>query len=222
MLFICGDTHRTIDIDKLYQYDFSKCTKNDFLVILGDFGGIWDNSADEYIDKLLKDFPMTILFVDGNHENFDKLYQYPIIEWNNGKVHKIRDRLLHLMRGEIFIIKNKRFFVFGGASSIDKNSRVPYISWWQQELPTNRELENALMNLEKYDNKVDYILTHCCSEKTMSKLTNVIYEFDILNKFFNIIEDDVSFEKWYFGHYHIDKDIDSKHSCLYNTIKRIL
>ena len=23
---------------------------------------------------------------------------------------------------------------------------------------------------------------------------------------------------WYFGHWHIDKDIDKKHTCLYNKI----
>ena len=30
----------------------------------------------------------TTLFVDGNHENFDRLYEYPVEEWHGGKVHK--------------------------------------------------------------------------------------------------------------------------------------
>ena len=40
-------------------------------------------------------------------------------EWNGGKAHKIRDSVLHLMRGEIFDIDNKKIFAFGGARSHD-------------------------------------------------------------------------------------------------------
>lgn len=43
----------------------------------------------------------TTLFVDGNHENFDRLSDYPIDTWNGGKVHKIRPSVIHLMRGQI-------------------------------------------------------------------------------------------------------------------------
>ena len=51
----------------------------------------------------------TTLFVDGNHENFTRLYNYPVEEWHGGKVHKIRDSVIHLMRGEIFDIDNKKY-----------------------------------------------------------------------------------------------------------------
>ena len=61
----------------------------------------------------------TTLFVDGNHENFDRLYSYPIIEWHGGKVHKINSSIFHLMRGEIYEIDNKKIFAFGGASCHD-------------------------------------------------------------------------------------------------------
>lgn len=29
---------------------------------------------------------------------------------------------------------------------------------------------------------------------------------------------DASFKHWYFGHYHLDKDIDGEFSCLYNRV----
>ena len=61
----------------------------------------------------------TTLFVDGNHENFERLYRYPVEEWHGGKIHKIRDSVIHLMRGETYDIDNKKFFVFGGAKSHD-------------------------------------------------------------------------------------------------------
>ena len=62
----------------------------------------------------------TTLFVDGNHENYTRLYNdYSVVEWHGGKVHKIRDSVLHLMRGEVFDIDGKTIFVFGGARSHD-------------------------------------------------------------------------------------------------------
>ena len=80
----------------------------------------------------------TTLFVDGKHENFTRLYNYPVEEWYGGKVHKIRDSVLHLMRGEICNIDNKNFFTFGGAKSHDI-----------QEGILNLDEEEKYMNIEK-------------------------------------------------------------------------
>ena len=112
----------------------------------------------------------TTLFVDGNHENFERLYKYPVEEWHGGKVHKIRDSVIHLMRGEIYDINNKKFFTFGGARSHDIRDgilnldeeekiyeyrkrrayfRIRDYSWWDLELPTEEEMQNGIKNLEK-------------------------------------------------------------------------
>lgn len=112
----------------------------------------------------------TTLFVDGNHENYTRLYNYPVEEWKGGNVHKIRNSVLHLMRGEVFDIDNKKFFVFGGARSHDIQDgilnldeeekiyeyrkrgaffRIRDFLWWDLELPTNEEMENGIKNLEK-------------------------------------------------------------------------
>ena len=95
----------------------------DFVIVCGDFGGIWDKDASggwetKMLDEL-ESKPFTTLFVDGNHENFDRLYSYPIEEWNGGKVHKIRPSVIHLMRGQVFTIAGKKIFTFGGAKSHD-------------------------------------------------------------------------------------------------------
>ena len=73
---------------------------------------------------LLSELPYTILFVDGNHENFDRLLsEFPIEDWNGGKVHKIRPNIIHLMRGHVFEIEGKRIFAMGGGYSVDKYMR---------------------------------------------------------------------------------------------------
>ena len=62
---------------------------------------MWDGTEEE--QKLLdwyNDKPWTTLFCDGNHDNFDLLSKHPVEEWNGGKVHRIRPKVLHLMRGQ--------------------------------------------------------------------------------------------------------------------------
>lgn len=128
MIYIFGDIHGEIEISKLNSKNFPESktlTKNDYVIILGDFGLVWDKSNEEkYWLKWLDNKPFTTLFLDGNHENFDILYDYPIENFKGGKVHKISDSVYHLIRGEIFEINDKSIFVMGGAESYDKEYRV--------------------------------------------------------------------------------------------------
>ena len=48
--------------------------RNDYMIICGDFGGLWDGGQkDQHWLDWLAEKPFTTLFVDGNHENFDLL-----------------------------------------------------------------------------------------------------------------------------------------------------
>ena len=86
---------------------------------MGDFG-IWnDTKKEKYNLDWLEDRSFTTLFVDGNHENFDRLYSMPAAKWRGGKVHFIRPSVIHLMRGQIFHIEGRTFWTFGGAGSHD-------------------------------------------------------------------------------------------------------
>ena len=121
VIYITGDTHA--DFTRLNEENFpiqKQMNKQDFLIICGDFGGVWSFEEESNREKQILDWlnsrNFTTLFVDGNHENYTRLYNYPIEEWNGGKVHKVRESVLHLMRGEVFNISGKKFFTFGGAS----------------------------------------------------------------------------------------------------------
>lgn len=188
MFYITGDTHA--DFSRLKENKFpiqSEMTKNDYIIIYGNFGGVWNYIVESIYEKHWLDWlnnkNFTTLFVDGNHENFERLYNYPVEEWHGGKVHKIRKSVIHLMRGEIFNIDNKKFFTFGGARSHDIRDgilnideyekiyeyqkrgayfRIRDYSWWDLELPTDGEMKNGINNLEKVNYKVDYIITYCC------------------------------------------------------------
>ena len=71
------------------------------------------------------------------------LKEYPVTLWNGGYVQKITDSVIHLMRGQVFTIEGKKIFVFGGAESIDKEYRIPGVSWWPQEIPSFKEMETG-------------------------------------------------------------------------------
>lgn len=100
-VFITGDIHGLIDIHKLPMYFGHKknLNKQDYLIICGDAGIVWDcQNQDAQVQSILQDLPVTTLFVDGNHENFVALNEYPVEKWHGGKVHFICDDIIHLMR----------------------------------------------------------------------------------------------------------------------------
>ena len=223
MIYVTGDTHQNINIKKLTIDFFPEqkfMTKNDYVIICGDFGCVWNGSnSDKYWQRWFDNKNFTTLFVDGNHENFNLIKQYPISEWNGGKVQFITPSIIHLMRGEIYNIDGYSFFAMGGASSHDIEFRTENISWWKDELPNDQEYENAFRNLEKHNNKVDFIISHCCSDNVQNMM-NSNYVHDKLTNFFRIIDETVEFKKWFFGHYHIDKDF-GKYRCLFEDVIKI-
>lgn len=176
-VYVTGGIHGKpvrLSKDNFYeQKDFSSIKDENIVIILGDFGLVWnrDNESkqEKYWLNWLNQKSFTTVFVDGNHENHKRLATYPIKQWHGGKVHEIRPNVLHLMRGEIFTIEDKRFFAFGGASShdiqdgildyndknwrekakeLDKQGKYMYrikdLSWWKEELPTDEEMQHGL------------------------------------------------------------------------------
>ena len=217
-LGITGDVHGDLGFKSIYK---AKKLGLDTLIICGDFGYIWDGRKREqkrldYLNKI----GIKVLFCDGNHENFNVLNSYPISEMYGGRVHKIRDNIIHLMRGEIYNIDNKSFFVFGGANSTDKEWRTENKTWWKEELPSEMEKLYGLANLNAHGNKVDYIITHTCYPSALLKVGGD-YRIDELSDFFNQIRVTVDYKYWYFGHMHQNAIIDDKTMCLYNNIMEV-
>ena len=247
MIYITGDTHGEFSRFTTSNFPEQKSmTKNDFVIVCGDFGGVWDNSPEEkhWLDWL-NCKPFTTLFVDGNHENFDLLGAMPEAEWNGGKVHFIRDSVIHLMRAQIFILDNKTFFTMGGASSHDISAgilelsdpdfkrkrkqldkqhamyRINHVSWWQEEMPSVDEYEAALDKLDAVDGEVDYILSHCGPSRIVDIIGQGLYQHDELTEFFDKLTEWVDFNHWFFGHYHDNRTILQKYTLLYEQIIKL-
>lgn len=250
MVFITGDTHGRFErfvLDDVFRKN--RLTREDYVIICGDFGGVWYNDYrhEKNLDNLAE-LPFTILFADGNHENYDLLETYPTGEWYGGKVHFIRKNVLHLMRGQIYDIEGKSFFVMGGAACHDIRDgvldvasphfeedfyrlrrrraqfRIKGVSWWPQELPTENELAEGWESLCARGKQVDVIISHCAPTKIqrdiVRKLRNDSYRENVLTDFLQKVHDECTFQEWYCGHYHKEMRF-GKVRVLYEEVLRL-
>ena len=220
MIYITGDTHG--DIVRFIENNMgdSEWTQRDTLIICGDFGFVFNESefTAEKLDYLGRK-PYNICFCDGNHENFQLLFEYPEEEWNGGRVHRIRDNIFHLMRGQIFSIEGRKFFTFGGAYSIDRYMRKLGVSYWDEEIPNDEDFKKATNNLKKHDFAVDYIITHTAPREIILRMGFAPDGHDMeLTGFLEWIMYKADFKKWFFGHWHTDKEITDKITAVYYKV----
>lgn len=229
MLYITGDTHGDI---LRFTGEGSFCRgnlkKDDIIIVCGDFGFIFypegTAGAERQKNELetLSKQPYTILWVDGNHENFDLLGRFPTEERYGGTVHKIRHNIFHLMRGHVYDIEGKTVFTMGGAYSIDRCARTLGRSYWEEELPSNSEYREATKNLRESGNKVDIIVTHTAPRRIIRSMGCYPDDHDMeLTGFFDWLTDEISFEKWFFGHWHTDKQINNRFRALWFDVVEV-
>ena len=230
-VWVCGDTHGMIDIAKVwYWIATEELTKDDIIIVAGDFGFIWGHKFKLALTQAFEKFKGEVCFVDGNHENFDILETLPIENRYGGKVRKVKDRVYNLLRGEVYTIEDKKIFTFGGGASCDKWRRTEFVSWWSQELPNKKEYDNGLKNLELHNNEIDFVITHSCPSfifeelaKVYSMSHKIVDEELPLRTYLEVISSNNKFTEWYFGHFHIDHSFKEKYHGVYNNPpKRII
>lgn len=229
MIYLTGDTHGGCDTKKLVSRKVAETIHaGDVLIICGDFGFVYDYKKESGKEKTwldwFKDRPWTTVFVDGNHECFPRLYAYPEKEWCGGKVHEIRPNLFHLIRGEMYTIEGHTFFAMGGARSHDRGpakgdtKAVIGKHWWPEEVASLEEQEKGLETLKAHENQVDYIITHCLPTRLQDRQTEGKFPPDEMSNYLEKIKDVATFEHWYCGHYHVDRDLTEDISILFNKI----
>lgn len=205
MIYITGDTHGFIERFRNNALGDAEWTKDDYLIVCGDFSFIYNNDETEKLelDELEKK-PYTILFVDGNHENFTVLNSLPVENWHGGKIHRIRKNIIHLMRCQIFEIEGKRFLTIGGAYSIDRSLRKKNVSYWDEELLSDSEYEEAV-ELIKQKREFDYVITHTAPSAVIKAMGYYVDAHDMrTTSLFDTISQNCNFIHWYFGHFHED------------------
>ena len=244
MVFLTGDCHGNFrKFGRRYFPGQETMDREDYMIICGDFGGIWADTPEErYWLDWLEDRPFTTLFVDGNHENFARLNALPVHDWHGGAVHHVRPHVLHLMRGQLYEIGGRAFFTMGGAQSHDIEDgildpaepdfqarqrelkhagrhrfRVLGRSWWPEELPSDAEYLIALETLERASWKTDYVITHCAPTHIALALDRH-NEPDALSNFLEMVDRRLAYTGWFFGHFHGNRVVTEKHILLWEQI----
>lgn len=224
MVYITGVTHG--DISWFKNPKLKKLGEKDILIICGDFGFLWNpkSEAEKKNLEILKSKKYTICFLDGAHENFDMLDAYTPYRWKGGNAHKIANNIFHLMRGEIFTLDNKTFFVMGGGESDDRDMREPGVSWWEEEMPNAEEIKNAEDNLKDANYNVNYILSYEAPAVAKDFLKLHLKEaakISPLNTYLQELTKNVDYYHWYFGSLHTDLQISKKMTAVFNEIHEI-
>lgn len=161
-------------------------TRDDFMIICGDFGGVWEGGKKDArsLDRL-ENLPIYHIVCQREPRKLRPAQEIPHRGMERRKSPADSASCNHLMRGQVFDLQGYSFFTMGGARSHDIDDgilnpkaldfeeqywalrrmgarfRVNHHSWWKQELPSKSEYEEARRNLERIHYKVDYVVTHC-------------------------------------------------------------
>jgi hypothetical protein len=221
MLYVTGDIHG--DMTRFHAPELKKLKKADTLFICGDFGFIWDGNSSEKTElKTIGKMRYTVCFLDGAHENFELLNQYPISDFHGGKAQQISGNLWHLLRGEIYDFAGKSVFSMGGGVSPDDDFRDEIGNNAELQVPSREELLKANAALSAVQGHVDFILTHEPPMKIKSflrlKNPTLTTEPSGLNTYFEELGKACTFTRWYFGSMHLDKLISTTHAAVFRKI----
>jgi len=236
MIFVTGDTHSDVDhlcSDAVYRVakSYRKEGEENYIIVAGDFGFVWDveeSDGEREIYRVLKALPFEkVLFLDGNHENFDRLDALPKTTWCGGEVGVVRDHIYHLRRGQVYKIQDKTIWTFGGGKSHDREWREQegqkkllhlvknnpkdakkfrHYLWWPQEIPSEEEMQFGWEVLERCNFTVDYIITHEAPKSIVAKVTEPWGS--PLEDFLEKVYSRARFKKWLCGHYHRNVEVD--------------
>lgn len=220
MIYVTGDMHG--EVERFNDSAIKKLKRGDYLIVCGDFGFLWDDSAKEraFLKKLSKK-KFTTLFIDGTHENFNLLNSYEVSKWNGGKVHLINEKVIHLLRGQVYEIDDQTIFTMGGGISNDIDLRFENETWSSDEIPSREELVEGVDNLEKCDGTVDLVITHEPPAKLKEfMLLNEHKPANIsgINTYLQEMSEVCYFNHWYFGSLHIDKFISQTHVSVFKHV----
>ena len=87
-------------------------------------------------------------------------------------------------------------------------------------MPTIDELKSSVVELEKFNRQVDYIVSHEPPGK-IKTLIDKSSNINTLNRFFDDVAKEVKFKKWFFGSTHVNKAFVDKYFSLFDEIYKL-
>ena len=183
----------------------------------------------------MRKFPGTVFCIHGNHEARPSTIEgYKQKEWNGGLVWYEEEfpRLLFAVDGEVYRLNGKDYIVIGGAYSMDKYERLRRQEkgellwmWFDDEQPDDAIKQYVEKTLEKHQWKIHGVFSHTCPYKYMPQelfLSNYDQSSvdDCTERWLDEIEEKLTYDIWYFGHFHGNRTID-KMQMLFEDIREL-
>ena len=233
-IFITGDTHG--DFERIeYFCNKVKTSKDDLMIILGDAGiNYYGGKRDRHLKEYLQRLPITFFCIRGNHEmrpeDISDMEEKEVFLRNmpiSGAVlyqPNYPNILYAKDGGDYMLVVNggaRRVLTIGGAYSVDKQYRLSNgWRWFENEQLSEEERADIEDKLMPY---YDIVLTHTVpiqwepvecflpfiDQSTVDKTTE---------NWLSHIEEKIAYEKWFAGHYHVDKIVDEKVRLMFNDI----
>lgn len=230
-IFVTGDRHGKLASLK-DLCDERQTTKDDLLIMLGDVGlNYYGDSSDTDRKKFMSKLPITFLCLHGNHENRPQNISTYERRWNE-KLNTYAwtepeyTNILFAENGDL-IINGRKFLIMDGAYSVDKDYRLAVgYHWWADEQMSDKDKEK-IRKIVRRDPNYDFVLSHTAPlhhEPTYLFMTGIDQSKvdKTTETFLQEICDQISFKRWFYGHYHDDKDFGDGFHILYNNIIQII
>ncbi len=234
--YITGDKHRNFDSVEKFCKE-TRTRKKDVLIFLGDCGfNYFEDKRDDKLKQRVAELNITLFCLHGNKEKRPaNISTYGKRSFCGGTVYyePKYPNILFAIDGEIYNFEGKKYFVMGGAHSVDKKycleKGLPY---WEDEMPTPALMKHAEKRLAEHNNKVYGVLTHTCPfqylptemfmttrknakqsnfSKFLKRFPKKTFEPDIdrsTEYWLGELEQKIRYRYWFCGHYHVDKQID--------------
>lgn len=243
MIYIIGDLHgnrqRLQDaIDSFENLDFGP----NIVICAGDVGLEYGNEYmvrkyaknEKKMKKMMQNSGYIWIIMRGNHDNCyykDHVGQEGWVDVDHTLLYEAEFPHIFYIKDEggVYMIEGLSFLMIPGAYSVDKYYRLEQgLSWNPDEQLTYDEENKLLDQLAKYSYNVDYIVTHTyplgIENKVKYLFMNKVSQDQVdkqMERFLEMIDQTVDYKHWYFGHLHDDKEIDDKHTLLYNQCAMI-
>lgn len=217
MIYITGDTHGSFSRVREFCVKMNT-SQEDILIILGDAGINYNGLVNDYgLKKKLSKLPITLFCIHGNHElRPQSLFTYEEKPFC-GALAYIEEEFPNLVfgkDGEVYEFNGYQCLVIGGAYSVDKHYRLAMgYKWFSDEQPSDEIKAYVQKQLAYLDYKVDVVLSHTTPYNYMPRemFLSGVDQNRVDNStelWLQEIENQLTYQKWYCGHFHCEKKID--------------
>lgn len=210
MILYIGDVHGRFHLlNSLIEKFISTHGKPSQIIQVGDLGYGFPTDPC-YVPR---DKTIPFYFIDGNHDNHDKLKKY-----------RTQNSVHHIKRGTLQTLENQRVVFCGGGTSIDRIYRIEGVSYWRDEVITAKDIEKCLLH-----KTADLIVTHECPKDFFEYLELPFFIEDPScegdRSLLNVLKEELKPSTWIFGHYHEkhENTVDNtKFYCLPDITTRVV